>query len=430
MRAVTRFRYALLTGAMALAPAAALAQEAPATAPAAAPAPDTSPSGTVGPSALQNFSLNGTVTHAADQSAAAPAPKRAAPAQSQASPPVEQPAAAPATAPTRNAAAPAPRPSRVAQSAPAPQPQLALTAPQAATQAIRQSPPSSSVTAALPALGQAGPSAADASAATPADFAPAPAAPGHSFPVWPWLLAALVLGAGGGFLFWRNRSREAVAGGPAIDAFVAPEPAPAPRPAPMPPRAAPRPQAAPVPQPAPAPRPAPRADRGIVSSSLRPWIEIGFNPTRCVLDNESLVVEFELELFNSGSNAARAVRVDVALFNAGADQDQQIGAFMANPVGAGESIDIPPLKRVALNAQVAIARTEVEAYEIAGRQVFLPVIAFNALYRAGSGEGQTSATYLLGRDTKGDKLGPFRIDAGPRIFRGVAARLLPTAVRR
>jgi hypothetical protein len=61
--------------------------------------------------------------------------------------------------------------------------------------------------------------------------------------------------------------------------------------------------------------------------------------------------------------------------------------------------------------------------------VFVPLIAFNALYRWGSGEGQTSASYLLGRDTKGEKMGPFRIDLGPRIFRSVAGRLLPTGIR-
>ena len=63
---------------------------------------------------------------------------------------------------------------------------------------------------------------------------------------------------------------------------------------------------------------------------------------------------------------------------------------------------------------------------MAGKQVFLPVMAFNALYGWGGGEGQTSATYLLGRDARADKLDPFRLDLGPRIFRTVAARLLPT----
>jgi hypothetical protein len=67
---------------------------------------------------------------------------------------------------------------------------------------------------------------------------------------------------------------------------------------------------------------------------------------------------------------------------------------------------------------------------MAGRQVFVPLIAFNVLYSSGSSEAQTSAGYMLGRDTKSEKLVPFRLDLGPHIFRGLGARLLPSGVRR
>jgi len=246
-------------------------------------------------------------------------------------------------------------------------------------------------------------------------FAADPATPGtlapeHKFPLLPWLLAALVLGAGGAFLFWRNRGREAFAGGPQVDAFAAPEAAPAP--------------------PAAAPKEATPAGLGLVSTRLRPWIDIGFNPLRCVVDDEKVTVEFEIELFNSGSAPARAVLAEASLFNAGAEQDGQIAAFFQNPIGQGERIVVmPPMKRVQVRTQVFAPRDQVQAYEVAGRQVFVPLIAFNALYSWGGGEGQTSAAYLLGRETDGDKLGPFRLDLGPRIFRGLAARPLPAAVR-
>ncbi len=272
------------------------------------------------------------------------------------------------------------------------------------------------MTATLPTLGASGTGSASAA---PADFAPAPVTSKHEFPLLLWLLAALALAAGGVFLFWRNRTREAYAGGAQFDHFVAPEPPP--RPAPAPPRAAPPPPVA-------APKPAP-ASPGLVSSRLRPWVQIAFNPTRCVLDDQSVTVEFELELFNSGSARARGVRVDAAIFNAGSDQDSQIGNFFANPAGRGESIEIPPLKRLNLKTKVAVPRTQMQPYELAGKQVFVPVIAFNALYGWSGGEGQTSTTYLLGRDTKAEKLAPFRIDLGPRIFRSIAARLLPTGLQ-
>jgi hypothetical protein len=58
------------------------------------------------------------------------------------------------------------------------------------------------------------------------------------------------------------------------------------------------------------------------------------------------------------------------------------------------------------------------------------MLALNALYKWSSGsEGQTSASYLLGRDTQGEKLAPFRLDLGPRLFRAVGARLLPSGLR-
>jgi hypothetical protein len=35
----------------------------------------------------------------------------------------------------------------------------------------------------------------------------------------------------------------------------------------------------------------------------------------------------------------------------------------------------------------------------------------------------------MGRDTKGEKMAPFRLDLGPRIFRGLKATPLPMSVR-
>ena len=121
---------------------------------------------------------------------------------------------------------------------------------------------------------------------------------------------------------------------------------------------------------------------------------------------------------------------EASIFNAGPAQEQQVGGFFASPVGEGERIVmIPPLKRIAIKTRVATPREQLQAYELAGREVFVPIIGFNALYSWSGGEGQTSVSYLLGRDTKGEKMGPFRLDLGPHIFRGIAARLLPSGLR-
>jgi hypothetical protein len=416
----------LSVGALALAPASALAQDVPA-ATANTPATDS-----IGPKALQNFSLNGKVTHAAEQPVAVPpASQKPAPnGQATVHPPAVEPSSlADATSTQSNTAAPAPSQTRT-ETALASQPQQ-----QARRTPEPQAPPPSSPStdAPLPGLSASITPSSAAPVAQPGTFAPAPATPGtlapeHGFSFLPWLLALLALAIGGGFLFWRNRGRPAFASarGPQIDAFTAPAPAP-----PSPPVRAPQPASAPRPAPAPQPQPPSGAPSGLVSTRLRPWIDIGFHPLRCVLENEQVTVEFEMELFNSGSAPARAVLVEASLFNAGPTQDQEIGGFFTNPVGEGERIvAIQPLKRIAINTKVVVPRTQVRAYELGGREAFVPLLAFNALYSWGGGDAQTSAAYLLGRGTEGEKMAPFRLDLGPRIFRGLGARLLPVGVRR
>jgi hypothetical protein len=103
---------------------------------------------------------------------------------------------------------------------------------------------------------------------------------------------------------------------------------------------------------------------------------------------------------------------------------------MAQPIGQGERIAaIPPLQRVNFRTSLAAPRGGVQVFELGGRQVFVPVIAFNTLYRWGGGEGQTSASYLLGIDTGAEKLAPIRADREPGAFSGLGVRPLPTALR-
>jgi len=403
MWAGLRLGFAVFVAGLALGPLPALAQDATQPATTNTPATDA-----VGPRELQNFNLEGTVTRPADQPPAqrATAQPPAARSSERSSEPPPQRQAAPAQVTTREEVRPTP-----------------IEVPAERTRSVeplRQTRPASSVTVALPTIGNSAGRSSAAAAPTPTfspDADPATLASGQSLSILPWLLAALAVVAGAVFLFWRNRSREVYAGAPQVDSFVAPEASPAPAPAPKP--------AVPAPPNAPGP-----SIPGIVSTRLRPWIEIGFHPQRCVVEDERVTIQFEIELLNSGTAAARAVLVEASMFSAGPNQDREIEQFFASPVGEGERIvSIAPLKKVNIRTQVVADRSQVQIYEVAGRQVFVPLIAFNALYRWSSGEGQTSVSYLLGRDTKGEKMAPFRLDLGPRLFRGVGAHPLPAGVR-
>ena len=408
MRAGLRLGIAIAAAGLALGATPALAQSAPPEATTNTPATDS-----IGPRELQNFNLQGTVTRSTEQPAPSPAPTppRRTPTITTALPqPTDQPTPSRAQAPAPPAAEPTGIASRETEWAPV----------------VRSQPaPSSSVTTALPPLNPS--SVVTDERGNPPSSAPEPPAASvaqqDGFPLLPWLLAAAALGVGVAFLFWRNRSREAFAGGPEVDSYLAPEPAS------PPPRGA-----VAAPSPAPGPAPPPKAagpdSAGIVSTRLRPWLELTFDPIRCVVDDEKVTFEFELGLFNSGSAPARDVLIEATLFNAGPEQEREIAAFFAAPVGQGQRIaTIPPLQRMKLRTEVSAPRTGLQLFEIGGRHVIVPLIGFNALYRWGASDGQTSQSFLLGRDTKGEKLAPFRMDLGPRVFRGLAARPLPQAVR-
>ncbi len=411
MRAGLRLGIAIAAAGLVLGGAPLLAQTAPPETNTETPATDS-----IGPRELQNFNLQGTITRPAEQPSG---PATATQSPSRSTTPVE---------------APSPTEPRVAAPAPSQRPGLVQSAPTgptiAATDSARlpsprpQPSPSSSVKVALPPLDES--TLADGSSIPASTSEPGftdrtgSAGTWRSFPLLPWLLAALAVVAAGAFFFLRNRSREAFADGPQIDAFVAPEPAT-------------RPQGVPTRLSSPSPVPeakAPPKTAGIVSTRLRPWLELNFDPIRCVVDDEKVTFEFELGLFNSGNGVARDVLLEATLFNAGPDQDREIASFFESPIGKGQRIAaISPLQRISLRTEVSAPRTGLQLFEIAGRHVIVPLIGFNALYRWGMSDGQTSQSFLLGRDTKGDKLAPFRMDLGPRIFRGLAARPLPQFVR-
>ncbi len=235
----------------------------------------------------------------------------------------------------------------------------------------------------------------------------------------PWLLVAALLGGGAAFYFFRVRPRTRLAGGPDDLQFGIAEPA-QPQPA------------APAPAPAPRPRAAPPTGGGIVSTRLRPWIEVEFVPERTIVDDETIAIEFTVALYNSGSAPARDVLIETAMFNASSTQDQQIGAFFASPAGRGDRIEVvAPLQRVVARSTVTVPRSQVRPLHAEGRPLLVPMTAITALYRWGSNNnGQTSASYLVGKETSGDKLAPFRLDLGPRVFRGLAAREHQLRVRR
>lgn len=370
---------------------------------------------TVGPAQLQNFNLQGTITRPAER----PATTSAQPAASQPQPSVAAPTSADSGSPSATESTTRVPASRVRPPEPATT-QLSLDG-QVNSNRITPSLPLDVTT------GTAPQSSADGEASPVAT----PLSNSDSSLSWPWLAALVALLGGGVFLAWSRRGRRQRYGdagrlafaGLIPDAAAEPGPLPParPRPDPVPPRAQPAPRPDPIP-PKPAPKPA--SDGLIVSTGLKPLLNVQFQPDRAVVTEQEVLLQFDVVLTNSGSAPARDVLVEAKLVPAHAGQDQEIAAFFQQPQDGGDRMaGIPPLGKIALKSAVRLPIDQLRSFEVDGRQLFVPLVAFNILFRSGAGEGQASASFLVGRGSDEDeKLAPFRLDLGPRIFRGLSAR--------
>lgn len=380
--------------------------------PAPAPREDT-----VGPEQLRDFSLPGTVTRRSEQPAeaaparpVAPTPQPSAVATQRPAPTQARPAVtAPVVTPVEQAPASAPR------SVPSPAPSFDL-------------PPPTPATPTEPGSGSAAVPAAPLPTDSPSSISPSVT---DDLPIWPWLLAAALAAVAGG-LWLRRRRAFAEDEGRLAFAGAAAEPAPAQAPVPA---AAPRAAAQPAPppiRPTAEQPPAAPAPVGIISSRLRPWVDLEFAPIRALLSDTEAMIEFEISALNSGSVPARQVTIEAIILNAGTEQDEELASFFARTETPDQGIEvIQPLARLPFRSQVRLPRERIREYLIEGRRLFVPLVAFNAAYRWSGGTGRTSLSCLVGRTgADAEKLGPFRLDQGPRGWRDLGARLLPNAVRR
>jgi hypothetical protein len=76
-------------------------------------------------------------------------------------------------------------------------------------------------------------------------------------------------------------------------------------------------------------------------------------------------------------------------------------------------------------------RAEMREIKVQGRSLFIPTVAFNLLYAWGRDKtGQTCSSHIVGREPEqpSQKMAPFRLDLGPRIYRQVGQR--PSALAR
>ena len=167
----------------------------------------------------------------------------------------------------------------------------------------------------------------------------------------------------------------------------------------------------------------------------RPWLAMSFQPLHARTTLMGVTIGYRLTLINTGESDVSSVSVAAQMANADAQQHQMLAEFFATPItsAAHDIMVLPAGESIALNGSLSLPHETLNAWRINDRVLFIPFVAFNAVYHWGAGqEGQTAQSYIVGRefDPPADRMAPFRLDQGPREFRPVGCRMSDLAVRR
>jgi hypothetical protein len=184
-------------------------------------------------------------------------------------------------------------------------------------------------------------------------------------------------------------------------------------------------------EPAPVPVRKPLPLKEEEDEALRPVLEFEFKPDRMVATDKQAIVHFKLIVRNSGQGAARNVRLEARMFSASAQQSQEIAAFLAAPCEIEAApLTVAPGQGLATDGTVMMDRQNVREIRIDGRPLFIPTVVVRIVYQWGKGRSnQVHGTYVVGTENQKspEKMGPFRLDMGPRIYRSVGGRQIEPA---
>jgi hypothetical protein len=171
------------------------------------------------------------------------------------------------------------------------------------------------------------------------------------------------------------------------------------------------------------------AEAAALAALPRARLEVAFVPERAVATDKETIVHYDLVLRNVGEDSARNIRIDTRMFNASAQA--AVAAFLKGPIheqSGSPLVRVAPGEELKLGSQIAMPKEQVRGIEVQGRSIFVPIVAINVAYDWGvegtPGTGRTSMSWLVGREpeTPSDKMGPFRLDVGPRVYRSVGQR--------
>lgn len=171
----------------------------------------------------------------------------------------------------------------------------------------------------------------------------------------------------------------------------------------------------------------------------RPNLDISFIPEKATISLAKLTIKGQIRIINQGNSGASAMRLRAVIISANVHQEQQIAAFHAHTDTPGDDIGTAAVgERIAMDIDLVIPLSELSSFAMGTKQLFAPIVAAHIDYTWDDNEAVDNMTgdniagnrdtarisCLIGREATPPKpkMGPLRLDLGPRSFAPLGQR--------
>ncbi len=162
--------------------------------------------------------------------------------------------------------------------------------------------------------------------------------------------------------------------------------------------------------------------------AARPMLDVRFIPEKATISFSSLTIKGELRIINQSNSPAKSMRLRAAIISASEMQNTIIAGFHNNPA-QGTIEELGPAagdERVAMQIELTIPLSELKTYPLGDQQLFVPIVLANVYYewQGKAAHDEARITCMVGREANPPqpKMGPFRLDRGPRSFASLGQR--------
>lgn len=247
--------------------------------------------------------------------------------------------------------------------------------------------------------------------AAPAPTTSAPEPATSSARPLPWILGGIAAVLIAAFLLFKRRNKTANV---LEEQSVEELPAAAPEPAPV--------MVEPV-VPAVAPSPPAVVTRVQAEAPVSQPLTLRFMPIQVRTTFTGVQLEYRLALRNDTAAPADGIAVAAFMTNADAQQMQVLAAFFDDPFAPEQHriTHLEPGAEIVVDGTLSL--DQVVPIDVQGRALLIPLVAFKAISL--DGDDLARATFIVGQESTPPrpKMGPFRLDRGPRQYRDIGSRV-------